>query len=123
MKSRPIEITALADGTPAKAELFLCSGCGGEQWLVYVIAGHQGPHLQCEDCGATYCGDGEDCASIPPPAGDGGRKCRACGCTETMACVVEGVPCHWVAEDLCSACAAPAGGGKIILPGDPNFAV
>jgi ParB family chromosome partitioning protein len=33
------------------------------------------------------------------------KKCRVCGCTDDNACVVEGVPCHWVEEDLCSACA------------------
>lgn len=32
------------------------------------------------------------------------RACRRCGCTEYMACVVDGVPCHWVDSDLCSAC-------------------
>ena len=36
------------------------------------------------------------------------RGCRKCGCTETRACVTDGVACHWVEEDLCSACAAPA---------------
>lgn len=39
----------------------------------------------------------------------GVRVCRACGCTDKAACVVAGVPCHWVEEDLCSACVeAPA---------------
>lgn len=36
------------------------------------------------------------------------RTCRACGCTETDCrhCILRtGEPCHWVAEDLCSACA------------------
>lgn len=32
------------------------------------------------------------------------RKCRVCGCTDLNACVTDGVPCHWVEEDLCSAC-------------------
>ncbi|HRH71438.1 MAG TPA: hypothetical protein PLB89_18200 [Flavobacteriales bacterium] len=33
------------------------------------------------------------------------RECRVCHCTEMNACVSEdGVPCHWVEEDLCSAC-------------------
>lgn len=34
------------------------------------------------------------------------RTCRVCGCTDTSACVVRGVACHWVApgDDLCSAC-------------------
>lgn len=35
------------------------------------------------------------------------RMCRSCGCTDDWACVVPPtyVPCHWVEEDLCSACA------------------
>jgi hypothetical protein len=32
------------------------------------------------------------------------RKCRICGCTETSACSTPSGPCHWVDEDLCSAC-------------------
>jgi hypothetical protein len=32
------------------------------------------------------------------------RKCRVCGCTDLNPCVTNGVPCHWVEEDLCSAC-------------------
>ena len=34
-----------------------------------------------------------------------GRPCRVCGCTAARACVTDGVPCHWVEADLCSACA------------------
>lgn len=39
------------------------------------------------------------------------RRCRICGCTNAASCVDpngmgpgEPAPCHWVAEDLCSAC-------------------
>lgn len=35
------------------------------------------------------------------------RECRVCGCTDNdcSQCVAKtGEPCHWVAEDLCSAC-------------------
>ena len=39
----------------------------------------------------------------PPPAV---RTCRQCGCTDVRACRVAGVPCCWVQDDLCSACAA-----------------
>lgn len=43
------------------------------------------------------------CAPASPP-----RSCRACGCTDDRACVVEvkGIlrGCRWVAPDLCSAC-------------------
>ena len=35
------------------------------------------------------------------------RRCRVCGCTDDDGCIDEltGVPCHWVAPDLCSSCA------------------
>jgi hypothetical protein len=35
------------------------------------------------------------------------RKCRVCGCTDNdcSQCIEKtGQPCHWVEEDLCSAC-------------------
>jgi hypothetical protein len=35
------------------------------------------------------------------------RACSECGCTNTTPCVTAGVPCHWVSDDLCSACAEP----------------
>ena len=37
----------------------------------------------------------------------GEQTCRVCGCTEDdcRQCIAKtGVPCHWVEEDLCSAC-------------------
>lgn len=33
-------------------------------------------------------------------------QCRECGCDDMHACMDRGVPCHWVAPHLCSACAA-----------------
>jgi hypothetical protein len=33
------------------------------------------------------------------------RKCRVCGCTDDRACLVQGIPCCWIEEDLCSSCA------------------
>lgn len=40
------------------------------------------------------------------------RTCRKCGCSEHDACWDEkhGAPCHWVEDDLCSACEDLAGG-------------
>jgi len=32
--------------------------------------------------------------------------CRECGCTDSAACLVAGVPCMWVEADLCSGCAS-----------------
>ncbi len=34
----------------------------------------------------------------------GPQACRDCGCTQDRACVTDGVACHWVQPDLCSAC-------------------
>ena len=47
------------------------------------------------------------------PMWDGGAsmfedlvECRVCGCTDVHACIGDdGLPCHWVEEDLCSNCA------------------
>ena len=33
------------------------------------------------------------------------RRCCVCQCTDARACLVAGLPCAWVYEDLCSACA------------------
>jgi len=30
------------------------------------------------------------------------QACRFCGCTDRRACVIDGVPCHWVAWQVCS---------------------
>jgi hypothetical protein len=48
------------------------------------------------------------CACLTPaPAAPPARFCRVCGCTEDQPCVnLEGQGCHWVAEDLCSACSS-----------------
>jgi hypothetical protein len=32
------------------------------------------------------------------------QTCLKCGCTGDKACVIDGVPCHWVEPDLCSGC-------------------
>lgn len=37
------------------------------------------------------------------------RHCRVCGCTEFSACQTPEGPCHWVEEDLCSACSGKKG--------------
>ena len=36
------------------------------------------------------------------------QECRSCGCTDddcTGCYLRTGIPCHWVEQDLCSACA------------------
>lgn len=38
------------------------------------------------------------------------RRCRGCGCTDddcSQCIAATGIPCSWVDEDLCSACANP----------------
>lgn len=36
------------------------------------------------------------------------RTCRVCGCTDKRACLVLGISCCWIEEDLCSACGTAA---------------
>lgn len=46
------------------------------------------------------------------------RRCGRCGCTHTTPCVGEGehaIPCHWVTEDLCSACVTAEDGRGLQL--------
>jgi hypothetical protein len=46
------------------------------------------------------------------------RRCRVCGCTDDdcRQCIEKtGEPCHWVEEDLCSACTGDE------YPGDDGF--
>lgn len=43
------------------------------------------------------------------------RRCRVCGCTDLYCgqCIEKtGSPCHWVENDLCSACVSPATNAK-----------
>ena len=42
------------------------------------------------------------------------RSCRVCGCTDRYGCPLPGQACHWVEEDLCSACSTnpPHAGGR-----------
>lgn len=48
------------------------------------------------------------------------RKCRVCGCTDTdcRQCIEKtGAPCHWVEDDLCSACIETPPPPSLLLPG------
>lgn len=42
--------------------------------------------------------------------------CRICACTDDNACVTETGPCHWITEDLCSACADVIPELHLIIP-------
>jgi phospholipid N-methyltransferase len=49
----------------------------------------------------------ENAAAVAGLPGSIGARCRVCGCTEEdcRVCIVRsGGPCHWVEDDLCSAC-------------------
>jgi hypothetical protein len=49
-----------------------------------------------------------------------GIKCRVCGCTDNdcRQCIEKtGQPCHWVEEDLCSACVPVKQKSSLYLPG------
>ena len=54
------------------------------------------------------------------------RTCRICGCTDAdcSACIRKqgGVPCHWVAADLCSACAPESAWLLRVKRGNTNVA-
>lgn len=42
------------------------------------------------------------------------RRCRICRCTKTLGCDTPDGPCHWIAEDLCSACAGISIGQELV---------
>lgn len=52
------------------------------------------------------------CACLTPaPPAPPARMCRVCGCTDDHACVnIDGDRCHWVEEELCSACSVGSDG-------------
>lgn len=58
LKSRTVRVQSLVDLSEVEAEIWSCGACGGETWLVLVIAGHDAPHLQCVACGISYCQSG-----------------------------------------------------------------
>ena len=69
-----------------------------------------------------YLSDGEP-QLLPVPVGSHylstARICRVCQCTELdcSGCVERtGIPCHWLADDLCSACGEPAAETDAPLP-------
>jgi len=42
-------------GNEVAAELVICSECRGATFFAFIVVGQKHPHLQCFDCGATYC--------------------------------------------------------------------
>lgn len=42
------------------------------------------------------------------------RTCSSCGCTDVTPCNDDGMPCHWVAPERCSACPTKVVDAKIV---------
>ncbi len=85
--------------TPEEARAFAAGLAAGEKVRVVDLASHEV---------IAFFRPG-DTAPYPGPA------CRACGCTDDdcRECIERtGEPCHWVEDDLCSACASASGAGQ-----------
>lgn len=68
-----------------------CPHCGHKNQKLSTVIGKE---TSCYDCKETWVV--EDV-----------RRCRVCGCTEEdcSGCIERtGQPCHWIEDDLCSAC-------------------
>jgi hypothetical protein len=53
MNSREVEVLD-ADGNTTRATLIVCPECGGLHFAIFVVgAAHQ--HLQCSECGTSFC--------------------------------------------------------------------
>jgi len=52
------------DGKEEPAELWMCRGCHGLRWIAYRIDGQDHAHLQCQQCGASYCVGEGSCAPV-----------------------------------------------------------
>ena len=83
-----------------------------ENWRAYAeVPATNNPRVErlWEKLSATGDGDGETRVRLLRKINleqRGVRYCRRCLCAEHDACVNEaGESCHWVADDLCSACA------------------
>ena len=92
---------AVEDVTPLPYAdvLYTCHNCGAgdlaqpdgslpEGWI----------ERKFEKAAYPYC-DNDICQNV--------RSCRVCGCNDENGCIDTPDPCHWVEEDLCSACATP----------------
>ena len=93
---------AVEDVTPlpeADRTSYTCESCGSvveakpdgslpEGWIIKEY--EKGRRVRCED---IICHEA--------------LGCRVCGCTDLAACETADGPCHWVEENLCSACATP----------------
>jgi hypothetical protein len=97
-------------GAPDARRTEICSYCGdelAEDSVPLIIWNKDGWCAEfCDHCQATWWGCSWDEGPVRPrherEVLGAVRSCRGCGCTEARAC---SGGCHWVAEDLCSACA------------------
>lgn len=64
MKSKQTTVKAY-DGRLAMAQAMCCENCECDIWHVFIIDGHDHPHVQCFDCGASYCPSG-NCGGAQP---------------------------------------------------------
>lgn len=97
---------------------FTCEGCGAEGELEVPVGARE--TFGCpEGCGATYVQWNNpltehpdlQCVVCPVMVPQEERRCRICGCSDDncAGCIERtGKPCHWVEDDLCSACEAEA---------------
>jgi hypothetical protein len=56
-------IVSRLDGKTATAYVASCGECDNQTFLVYLVDPGKLQHLQCEQCGITYCA-GHDCATL-----------------------------------------------------------
>lgn len=60
MQLIPIEVHG-SDGAQCQAQLIICAECQGQSFVIFLLAGHDTPHLQCLGCHTSYCGNSEGC--------------------------------------------------------------
>lgn len=83
------------------ADVRICDSCGREERVMERRGVRPKPF---EDWAvADYFEKAERVREID--VSNGVAHCRNCGCTDNCCCYTNGKACHWVEDDLCSACA------------------
>ncbi len=80
------------------------SGEGLQPFQAYTAAEGEGSNLLIEAVRNVDALFPADKPAIPDLSKLGVRTCRECGCTDNCGCDVGGHGCHWIEDDLCSAC-------------------
>jgi hypothetical protein len=117
MNSFRAKVRSAVNGHEREADIMTCEACGSLIFGIFQMVGDDHFHLQCMDCGVSYCPGGhcENSDASPVAEADGevelvtqaelaGMRCRVCGCTNSQPC--QGAPCFWVEPNLCSRCVA-----------------